>query len=448
MYNKIKSRNYSVGNKKVSPNIKIDIKNQISTYRNYKPKKYEKNIKPSIKPGFFSYNKTLNYIGKNSIKNSRNTKINNNSIFQSLNNNIIKHSTSEQNNYLNNIFLSSTDKNGVTKNSFFSHSTIDLNKYKINENFNIRTYDVNDNKNLNKFVNKSINLNINFNYEKNNNKENIEKNNKISHHYKNYFSQNEKYEIESRRMMLEYVKILHKKEKDIQNILTKKNFSEKILNQRYEKGQNSKNINSINTNFNDNILFGEEKKNMYLKNLNYTLSDESNSSSGEAYYEENAQDKNIIPIYNKNDIGKIPNIFSYINTIKNQKNKKINIIDYLCVPKVLNLIESNKKKEKYIFMITPDESAYIQGEENYKLVWKNIINDEIQNEINIKDIKKCYLSNKYENRFIIEVGFNKYNNLKIEIESFNHDICTYFVNGIKYIIEELEKNDNKKRYLK
>ena len=195
MYNKIKSRNYSVGNKKVSPNIKIDIKNQISTYRNYKPKKYEKNIKPSIKPGFFSYNKSLNYIGKNSIKNSRNTKINNNSIFQSLNNNIIKHSTSEQNNYLNNIFLSSTDKNGVTKNSFFSHSTIDLNKYKINENINIRTYDVNDNKNLNKFVNKSINLNINFNYEKNNNKENIEKNNKISHHYKNYFSQNEKYEI-------------------------------------------------------------------------------------------------------------------------------------------------------------------------------------------------------------------------------------------------------------
>ena len=57
-----------MGNKKVSPNIKIDIRNQISTYRNYKPKKYEKNIKPSIKPGFFSYNKSLNEKEINELK--------------------------------------------------------------------------------------------------------------------------------------------------------------------------------------------------------------------------------------------------------------------------------------------------------------------------------------------------------------------------------------------
>ena len=209
------------------------------------------------------------------------------------------------------------------------------------------------------------------------------------------------------------------------------------MNQKYEREQKKKNKNLINKTVSGNILLGEDKKNLYMNNLNSSMTDDSIITSNEAYYDEFPQDNTNIIVNNINEINNIKNKFSFINSIKNQKNKRINIINFLCVPKILYLIEFNKKPEKYIFMLTPDESSYLHGVCNYKLIWRDLINENIENEVNIKDINKCFLNNKHFNRFIIEVEDNKLNRNKIELEAPNSDICEHFVNGINFLLKKI-----------
>ena len=66
------------------------------------------------------------------------------------------------------------------------------------------------------------------------------------------------------------------------------------------------------------------------------------------------------------------------------------------MPKVLNIIESNEKSEKYIFIVVPDESTYLEGVESYKLVWRNMESNEVENELSIKNIKDCVINKKYK----------------------------------------------------
>ena len=454
MKKKNKSRNYSSKTGK----IKFDInRNKSNNVKTVQMKNYNKNkikLIPPLKPGIFSYNKSIQEIPQKKIdkeKNSRNIKKNNNffsSNAYSMNPNYIQSSSNENNNnYANNMFFSTVNKKGSTKNSLLSHSSINLNKYKINSNeINnniIKSFENSEKQNINKFVNKSINLKINVNYE--NKKTNNEQNNiKRISHYKNYFISEPKYKIESRRMILEYIKILNKKEKNIKNVLNKNNFSERVLNQKYtykkNDNLNNKINNSIKNNNDDNnnneIILGEGKKELFLKNLNNSFSRTSEGDSNkEDYYEKNSNNKGenkTFTLYKRNN-------FSFINSLGDQRNKKISIINFLCVPKVLNIIESNKKSEKYIFILSPDESTYIKGIESYKLVLRNLINNEIENEFNIKDIKQCYINERSPNRFFITVQSADFNELNFEIETPNSDICEYFTFGIKY----LKKNFNK-----
>lgn len=415
MNKKKKSRNHSFEmDKKL-----IDIyNNRLFNVKTIKANNYTKKwnkLRPPISQGLFSYNKTVKNVPFQKKRNSRNIK---NNIFFSINafsnNNYIKNTTnSKNNNYTNNIFFSSVNKKSSTKNSLLSSSSIDLNKYKINkdENKKIHLSDRKEKNYINKFINKSINLNINLKLEKN--KSNKEKNNIcIIPYYKNYFISSPKYQIESRRMILEYIKILNKREKNIRVIMKKNNISEKILNQKFA----IKNINDINLNNNyyfeeiENNSDSEEKKDPYLNINNKKI--------------------NIIN-FNKN--------FNNSNLLITDKNKKINILKFLFVPKVLNLIESNKESQKYIFTLVPDESTYIKGLENYKLIWRNMDNYEIENEINIKDIKDCFINEKSRNRFIIKVQMDDFNEYVFEIESPTNEVCEYFTFGINDLLEKLKR---------
>ena len=429
MFDTAKSRNISFKAKK----------NIVNNYMNrYMPKqttksiniiKHKMKLRPPFSQGFFSYNKSKNKNNqKKKIIHSRNTKINNNKFFlsntYSINPKDTKNSSNQQNsNYLNSIIFSSLNKKLHTNNSLLSHSIINLNKYKINirNNGNIRKKCDNSNKkNINKFVNKSINLNINFNYE-NRNKSIKEKNNILIPCYKNYFESSKKHEVESRRMLLEYIKIINKKEKNVIQILLKNNISSRVLNQKLI---NVNDINSTKIN-NYDILLGEIKKNIYPNNINNSFFGELEKNSNiEEYYEHNRN----INIKNESN-----NNFSFINSLNNQNNKKIKLTNFLFVPKILNLIEPGKKPEKYIFAVIPDENTYIKGIEYYKFIMRNIFNNEIENEFYISDIKECYINDKKTNRFIIKVKYDNDNYEKIQIETPTNEICEYYVNGILYL---------------
>ena len=263
---------------------------------------------------------------------------------------------------------------------------------------------------------------------KKNNEKNIDMRYTI---YKNYFISCPKNIIESRRMIIEYIKILNKKEKNIFNILKRNNISERVLNQKYSN-INEKNIDPIRQI--NNAILGEKKKELFLNSLNYSFSDESikNSNDGEDNepYPNNKNEKKTSVIYKNNNKN---NNFNVKNSLNIQKNQKINIINFLCVPKVFNLIESNKNSEKYIFVVVPSEITYLKGFENYKLVLRNMVSNEIENELNIKNIKECYINKNYKNRFIIKVQIDQFNEINLEIETPNDEISEYFTYGINLL---------------
>ena len=393
-------------------NIKRNDNFNINLYRSYNNNKKKNIIKPPFRQGLYSYSDTLNIFQKNT-KTERHRNYN------------LSNSKNKYINNMNNIIIFK-DGNKITKNnSSLCLSSINLNKYKIkpimnkkdkSSNFkNINKSNSNECNNSNNNINivKDININksINFNIiNENKNKKDIQK----QPHYKNYFAECSLSEIESRRMIIEYIKILDKKERDVNKTLKDYNISKKVLNQKYYD-------NECNDNFE---LFGEAKKEIYLKNLNYSLSSELDISNNDE--EEN----------NSNNHINFLNINNLTNLLFGKENKKINLLYFLCVPKILNLIGENDKKEKYIFLLIPDENIIIYPKESYIFQWRNLLTNEIENEFNIKSIKNCMAREKYNNRFIIEVEKEDIiDNLNFEIETPSKDICNNYVNGINYLIE-------------
>ena len=410
-------------------------KNEPMVQMSLENKNKKKKIKPPFKQGLYSYKQSFN-----TLQNDYNQNMLNNHFYSNSPN---KHK--KENNILNiNSIIQPIDQHISNNNSSLSFSSINLNKYKINtipsqknKNiiFNNNIYNSN---NINNIKNTNTNLNLS-NYNNKVNKNNNNYNKKI---YQDYFIDNQKYEKESRRMIVELIKILNRQNNNninnnnnnIKQFLIDNNISLKVLNQKYnEREINYNNLNnSINDNNNNQELFGEAKKQLYLKNLNYSLSYDSvrsnyndEASFNDANNVNNASNKtnnNILSVNNLNSL------------LLNKEKKKINILNFLCVPRILNLIEE-EHIERCIFLITLDEIYFKEGKESYFLQWRDMDNNEIKNEFNLKEVKSCKTNKKNKNRFIIEMEKNDLiESLNYEIEAPSEEICNNYVIGINYLI--------------
>ena len=161
-------------------------------------------IKPPFKQGLYSYkNTSYNYIPK----------INNNNFFSyDTPNYSIINIKKDKNNIINinNIYMPNEPGN-----SSLSFSSINLNKYKINNmpnNFDKNEIkEINDSNSIIKNTNLSMNFNLS-NHSINNNKSNPNNTMNKSIIYHDYFKDSLPYEKESRRMIIEFAKLnLNKK---------------------------------------------------------------------------------------------------------------------------------------------------------------------------------------------------------------------------------------------
>ena len=244
-----------------------------NTYKNNYRNFY---LKPPFKQGLFSYKTSLNNTNNNTIINKKNKNNSTNSSLILSPNIQLNFDDEDGNSNFNNISINK------------SISTIDLNKYKINVN-NTNSKNSNlINPNISNTTTTSFN---NKNIKGNNNIQSFEmlKFSPIQSKNKNcisnsliiidndmnsqsffkqdesnmiatksmrkfiedetYFKNKKKYEKESRRMCIEYIKILMKdKNKSISNIFLENHFSQKILQQT--KLYNNINNNSYNNNLN------------------------------------------------------------------------------------------------------------------------------------------------------------------------------------------------------
>ena len=369
-------------------------------------------IKPPFKQGLYSYkNTSYNYIPK----------INNNNFFSyDTPNYSIINIKKDKNNIINinNIYMPNEPGN-----SSLSFSSINLNKYKINNmpnNFDKNEIkEINDSNSIIKNTNLSMNFNLSNHSINNNNKSNPNNTMNKSIIYHDYFKDSLPYEKESRRMIIEFAKLNLNKKKDIKQIIKENNISLKILNQKYAEKDEEKD-NDINNNTNNNTnreLFGEAKKQVYLKNLDYYLSQNSTITTE--------------VLNNKNKKFNIENNF----LINNKNKKRINILNFLLTPRVLNLIEDSENKKKFIFLIALDEIFFSEGKESYFFQWKNMENNEIENQFNIKLIKNCIENKIFNNRFCLKVeNQDSQQEYNYEIETPSNEICNNYVTGINYLL--------------
>ena len=369
-------------------------------------------IKPPFKQGLYSYkNTSYNYIPK----------INNNNFFSyDTPNYSIINIKKDKNNIINinNIYMPNEPGN-----SSLSFSSINLNKYKINNmpnNFDKNEIkEINDSNSIIKNTNLSMNFNLSNHSINNNNKSNPNNTMNKSIIYHDYFKDSLPYEKESRRMIIEFAKLNLNKKKDIKQIIKENNISLKILNQKYAEKDEEKD-NDINNSTNNNTnreLFGEAKKQVYLKNLDYYLSQNSTITTE--------------VLNNKNKKFNIENNF----LINNKNKKRINILNFLLTPRVLNLIEDSENKKKFIFLIALDEIFFSEGKESYLFQWKNMENNEIENQFNIKLIKNCIENKIFNNRFCLKVeNQDSQQEYNYEIETPSNEICNNYVTGINYLL--------------
>ena len=381
--------------------------------------KKKKIIKPPFKKGLYSYKQSHSYIQN----------INNNNFF-----------SYESPNY--SLFNIKKEKNNILnilpiEGNSLSFSSLNLNKYKI---YNIKEKNnkgqnkqiINDSRIINDssaFIkNNNLSMNKNNNSINNNkNKINNSLNNSYINEYFDYFNDRRTYEKESRRMIIELFKLNlgDKNNVGIKQLLRDNNISLKVLNQKLtqreyenELSNNNSNLNTIN----NKEVFGEAKKVLYLKYLDNNFLSQNSTITTEIF---------------SNGSNKLFNIGNDIIINKNKNKKKINILNFLLTPRVLNLIQENNEKEKFVFLISFDELFYLEGKESYVFMWKNMENYEVENEFNIKLIKKCDENKIFRNRFGLKVINDDIGEeFNYEIETPSDEICNDYVIGINYLINK------------
>ena len=411
----------------------------------YAQKKTNSFVKLPFKRGLFSFKNSLN------ISNHNNINVNKDIIKHSHNNsllsaNLILNLDNEENENIN--------KNNISQQMIFHHrisssTSLDLNKYKITElNMNSIKKSINDFKMSesfnqgNNFINNNYNSvnkkGYNLNNSMNNNKdlinqssmENLKISQKQSHKDPNSssiimmeenimpfnnekktipfdnFKNNSKYEKESRRLIVEYIKILIKNPKnlnlDTKNIMSINNISKKVLNKRILTEFNTMKT-SVNTSLiNSAILYNSN-------NIRQT--------------------KNFIsPIKS--------NINNFLTEMNDEKIDKIKMVNFLSVPRILVLYFQNKTF-KFVCFLCPNNISYINGIESYIFKFVDLKTKKVMGGFDLIKIKICSLNINNPQKFYIETYDGKVFR-KYEFDTGNKDISSYYVKSINYMVQ-LEK---------
>ena len=473
-----KARYNSFINKNKKENVK---RNNTPLIKNYKKKTNKSYIKLPFKKGMFSY--------KNSIisSNPNNTyKIfNNNSsnkISYKFNNNNSLLSANLKLNIDNDEYDNNSSQIIYAHGKIPSSSSFDLNKYKIfDKNMNTNNLNkslknlttlsnnskksmnkniISSNNNTNVFINKNSNNSINKNtikiqnsidqikispiiskltYNKQHNSlpllivDDIKDNNNINKNNNNkkgriydHFKDSSKHQKESRRMMIEYIKVLNRinNNDNVQKIMLKNNISKRVLNKEIiAKDFNSSNI------FNNSVIIKNNNEiNSDKISLNNSLINNFNNSVM------NINKKVLSKNFNSPIRNNINNFLT--NMIKDEKMDKINMIKYLSVPKIMKLSYLNKK-HKYVCFLCPNNICYINGIEGYIFKFFDIKNHTFVGGFDLIKISSCAVNNINQNNFFIETydGKTKRN---YEFETNSKGTASYYVKCINYL-SQLEK---------
>ena len=313
------------------------------------------------------------------------------------------------------------------KNIFFSNLNPNKNN-NLNSMDNIKISPIIPKIITNKEQNSPSLLNID-DFKENNNYKNYtnSKKNKIFDHFRKC----NKYEKESRRLIIEYIKVLNRQNKEknqigkaeINNILLKNNISKKVLNQEIvAKEFNPSNI------FNNSVLIKNSNDiNSIKSSLNNSLINNFNNSV--MNLSSDILSKNFqSPIKN--------NINDFLVNMNDEKKDKINMIKFLSVPRIMNMFYKNKKY-KYVFVLCPNNISYLNGIESYIFKFFDLKSYKFVGGFDLIKVSFCSINNRNEKNFFIETfDGNLHRNYEFETNSKENTIN--YTKAINYL-SQLEK---------
>ena len=257
---------------------------------------------------------------------------------------------------------------------------------------------------------------------------------KIFDHYIN----NPKNEKESRRMIIELVKVLNRQnhinnnnqiymQGDVDAIFEKNNISKKVLNKEY----------ILPKEFNSSSLFHNaiiNKNNKASGDLNLNKSSLSNSMINNFNDSVmNLNDKVLL----KNFQSPIKtNINKFLTNMNDEKKDKISMIQFLSVPRIMDLNFQNNKY-KYICFLCPNNICYINGIESYIFKLVDVRSYKLMGGFDLIKINYCSANNNNQKNFFIETYDGK-THRNYEFGTGSIDIASKYVKSINYL-SQLEK---------
>ena len=264
-----------------------------------------------------------------------------------------------------------------------------------------------------------------------------------------YFSNKPKYEKESRRLCVEYVKVLktfrYNIYKTLDNILSSYGISNKVLNQekKYEIVQEQKNKN-------ENNKDEEPKK---TGNFNHKLNDNSNS-----FYQNISNSNKFIDskyLYQtpqvfvnqlqfekkKNNSSSLKEFSKFLDEMNDETKDKLKMINFLSVPRKMDLILSRPSQistKKFIkvlsliFVLTPNTMSYQHGIESYIFKFFDPNKKKYLGGFDLIKVKSCTIIPDNPSHFNIETNDGKKTRV-YEIDTASLELCAKYVKSFNYL---------------
>lgn len=258
-----------------------------------------------------------------------------------------------------------------------------------------------------------------------------------------YFKSRPSNERESRRLMIEYVKLIKKQNssKSISSILSMNNYSSKIL-QQDQVSQSNKNIAQS-----SNFFSGNQSPNTFLFSPNpESLPNPLNLNS-------KPQPQPNISIYSNMTDG-TKQYSQFLSDITDDSKEKINLINFLTTPRVMNLLTKQNERQAYIFLLSPNTSSYVYGIESYAFRWIELKEGKSYGNFDMIKMVSCLSVKDSYNQFEITVGgVGEEEERSYLIEASTREMCDNYIKCLNYLSQLIKckiyhKNVNFSNYMK
>lgn len=244
-------------------------------------------------------------------------------------------------------------------------------------------------------------------------------------------------EKESRRMCIEYVKLIRKYKyntyKPLEVVMMSNGISNRILNQ-------------------SRIVESPQTEHQYMKTANF------NENSHSSLIENNNKFIDSKYIYqspqlfvsssgdNINESSSLKQFSKFIYQMNDEKKDKLNMINFLCVPRKMKLVLtkasqlSSKKFTKIlslIFVLTPNMMCYQHGLESYIFKFMDPDKKKFIGGFDLIKVQSCIIGTNNPKHFHIET-FDGKKTRRYEIDADSLELCSSYVKSINYL-NQLEK---------